>query len=463
MLALLALGGCSSRHTSSHPDTLRLPLYGRSPRLDPGVLDPARYTASTPFAVASMMQAGLVKLGPDLHVIPDLAVSLPTIAGGGRTYTFTLRQDARFADGSPVTARTVLASWTRALRSSHRSPLVRQYLGNIQGAGAVEAGVSTSLAGIVIVRRLTLRIRLVRRDASFLDKLSFPVAAITKPSPGGGLQTMGPWRVWGRKRGGITVLRPRPRYYGGPLTLRSVELVPIRRAAAALALYKRGLLDVTRVTTDRYAALRASPDFRTSPALDAYYALPAPGVRRRVSRELNRSALDRRLPASVTDLITLVPPAVPDYVSPIARTDPASAERIAARIVVPRRLSAEGVGVMAALRAQTRQSPGAPAVQIAHLSYQLPDPSRWLAVGLAGPSRVAALRRLRRAERLTQDPVARMTLYGEMERGILAQGSVVPLASGTVAYLIKPQVQSLEVTPLGLMPENSNWTLVSAP
>jgi hypothetical protein len=54
-----------------------------------------------------------------------------------------------------------------------------------------------------------------------------------------------------------------------------------------------------------------------------------------------------------------------------------------------------------------------------------------------------------------------MDLYSRVEDWALQRGLLLPLASGTVAYLVKSSVQSLQVTPLGLMPDNNNWSTVT--
>jgi hypothetical protein len=54
-----------------------------------------------------------------------------------------------------------------------------------------------------------------------------------------------------------------------------------------------------------------------------------------------------------------------------------------------------------------------------------------------------------------------MSIYSQSENWAIAHGLVIPLASGNVGYLVKPSVQNLLVTPLGPMPENDNWSLVT--
>jgi len=41
-------------------------------------------------------------------VVPDLAAALPTVSKDGLTYTFKIRSDAKFSDGTSVTAQTSL-------------------------------------------------------------------------------------------------------------------------------------------------------------------------------------------------------------------------------------------------------------------------------------------------------------------------------------------------------------------
>ena len=50
------------------------------------------------------MFSGLVSLNSELEIIPDLAESWD-VGEGGTQYTFNLRDDIKFSDGSSVTAK----------------------------------------------------------------------------------------------------------------------------------------------------------------------------------------------------------------------------------------------------------------------------------------------------------------------------------------------------------------------
>jgi ABC-type transport system substrate-binding protein len=100
------------------------------------------------------------RLPAGLRLAPELATSTPVVSEEGRTYTFTIRKDAHFSNGTLVTARDLAHSLERIL-----NPVTQSYLAgffkDVVGANEMLAGKATSLAGAV-ARRRTLTLRLVR-------------------------------------------------------------------------------------------------------------------------------------------------------------------------------------------------------------------------------------------------------------------------------------------------------------
>src|SRR3972149_5578842 len=92
----------SAEPTPSIPDTaLREGVVGRIETLDPlYATDPAERDG------IALLFRGLTRLGAGAAIEPDLAAGWE-IADGGRTWTFTLREDVRWHDGRPVTADDV--------------------------------------------------------------------------------------------------------------------------------------------------------------------------------------------------------------------------------------------------------------------------------------------------------------------------------------------------------------------
>jgi hypothetical protein len=458
------LAGCSfnpSPPLSKQATTLSIPWYGSPNHFDPGIFDPAKASSSTPLFVASLSNVGLVKFSPDLHVIPELAVSIPTISTDGRSYTFTIRQDARFADGRHCTAADVAYSFARALSPEEHAPLAAQYLSGIQGAAEVESGRARTLSGVRVLHRLTFRIRLSDPDATFLEKLAFPVAAIVSRNGSGGLGPFVQVRSHGRSS---LVFAPRRNYFGGQMHIDAVRLVAVRNAATGIEMYRKGLLDAAWIPPARMPSFSDHAEFSGSKSLDGYYAVAPATEGAQLAALLDRGRLLEGAGPALSTLQSIVPSGVPDYVSSPPSFDASRA--LSGPVLLPVRLSVAQPGdklsqeLRAALKQQWATDVNATrTVWIVHATFLLPDPGRWLNI-ISNQSPTWYRTDLAQADALTNDPVSRMSTYSDAENWALSKGIVIPLATGTLGYLTKSRVQGLDVTGTGLMPANNNWTLV---
>ncbi|HEB60190.1 MAG TPA: peptide ABC transporter substrate-binding protein [Phycisphaeraceae bacterium] len=80
-------------------------------------LDPQRMTYTQDMRIGDCIYEGLLRIDnfdPDWRVIPGVAKSWE-VSPDGLTYTFHLRQEARWSNGEPVTAADFVYSWERAL------------------------------------------------------------------------------------------------------------------------------------------------------------------------------------------------------------------------------------------------------------------------------------------------------------------------------------------------------------
>ena len=108
--------------------------------------------------LVALVFRGLVRLGPDDSVLPDLAERW-TIGEGGKRWTFVLREDARWHDGQPVTSEDV-AFTVRALRAP--------------GSTSPAAAAWRRVVATVLDRR-TVRFELAAPAAGFLDAALQPL------------------------------------------------------------------------------------------------------------------------------------------------------------------------------------------------------------------------------------------------------------------------------------------------
>jgi peptide/nickel transport system substrate-binding protein len=175
---------------------------------DPDTLDPAGQTNPTASSIVEHLAETLVRLEPDGTISPGLARKFAQ-SPDGKTFTFELRPDVQFHDGTLLDAEAAALSLRRfldpQLRVSMRAPF------------------DTSLIGAIVpVDPLTLRITLKDRSRLFLQKLAATELAIVSPTharsfpdsfneePSG----TGPYRFKERRKGESIMLERFDRYWG---------------------------------------------------------------------------------------------------------------------------------------------------------------------------------------------------------------------------------------------------------
>ena len=176
--------------------------------VDPDTLDPAGQTNPTTSSIVDHLAETLVRLEPDGTIGPGLARRFSQSAEG-RSYTFELRPDVEFHDGSMLNAEAATLSLRRfmnpQLRVSMRAPFDANLIDNIAP-----------------VDPLTFRITLKDTSRLFLQKLASTELAIVSPAhvrafpdtfneePVG----TGPFRYKERRKGESVVLERFDRYWG---------------------------------------------------------------------------------------------------------------------------------------------------------------------------------------------------------------------------------------------------------
>ena len=134
-------------------------------------LDPSNSTDAMSTSVVQMVYAALVKLTPSGQPIPDLATW--RISRNHKVYWFTLRKNARFNNGDPVTAADVVFSFTRALAKSSQSPVALLYLGHILGAKRLNDGKTKRLQGVKTLNPREDQITLDKSIPYFLKSITY--------------------------------------------------------------------------------------------------------------------------------------------------------------------------------------------------------------------------------------------------------------------------------------------------
>lgn len=141
---------------------------------NPNSVEPAVATTLSGRMVADNVFQTLFRQGPHGSIRPDLAESALV---SGTSVTVVL-SSARLTNGQPVTASMVKQALSYALSPAVHSSVVRRLLADVVGAGRVERGLSSALAGLSIVGRHRLVFHLKSPSAEFLDVLANPALGI---------------------------------------------------------------------------------------------------------------------------------------------------------------------------------------------------------------------------------------------------------------------------------------------
>ncbi|MDQ0206534.1 ABC transporter substrate-binding protein [Alkalicoccobacillus murimartini] len=118
--AIVVLAGCASGTSQSGAtevepeDTTKGGDLTYALASIPSNLDPARSGWAVESRVYKQIFEGLVTKLPDNTIVPELATDWD-ISDDGKTYTFTLREDVTFHDGTPLNAEAVQYSFDRIL------------------------------------------------------------------------------------------------------------------------------------------------------------------------------------------------------------------------------------------------------------------------------------------------------------------------------------------------------------
>jgi oligopeptide transport system substrate-binding protein len=114
LASLLTLSACTPRETAVEAG-VRTATLEISNGGEPGELDPHVINASPDYQVVPALFEGLLNFDPaTLAPTPGVAERW-TVSTDGRTYTFTLRPNAKWSNGDPLTSADFLYSFRRAL------------------------------------------------------------------------------------------------------------------------------------------------------------------------------------------------------------------------------------------------------------------------------------------------------------------------------------------------------------
>lgn len=156
LAVMVGIASLSGLYALEQSLLIKVPSYGGtlvegeigSPRF----INPLLAISDADRDLATLTYAGLMGLSGNGELVPILAESY-VMSSDGKTYTFTLRKNARFSDGTPVTADDVVFTVQKAQDSALKSPEYADWSG----------------VGAVAIDQRTVRFTLSKPYAPFLE------------------------------------------------------------------------------------------------------------------------------------------------------------------------------------------------------------------------------------------------------------------------------------------------------
>lgn len=352
--------GCAKRETEVAKGN-RAGILHFSVGSEPSDLDPQTVTG---LADAKLIQAlfdPLVSFEPGtLAPVPALAERWE-ITPDGLTYTFHFRTDAKWSDGSALTAQDCVDSWRRILTPSLAADYA-YFLYLIRGAEAYHKGQTTDFSTVGVMARdaHTLVVTLTHPAPYFLQILLNspwrPVNVRSIAAVGDPYRRGTPWTRPGRLlSSGAFVLKEwtpqqrivvekSPTYYDrARVRLNAIHFYPMDSIDAEERAYRSGQLHITwALPLSKVLPLQQeeNPALRIDHQLETFFfrlnvrrePFGDARVRRALSLSVDRDTIASKiLPGGREPAPTFVPPLLKDYVPPARRPyDPAAARQLLA-------------------------------------------------------------------------------------------------------------------------------------
>ncbi|MFP9529469.1 peptide ABC transporter substrate-binding protein [Pectobacterium brasiliense] len=223
---------------------------------EPASLDPIKAVGLPEAQVARDLFEGLVNQDAKGNLVPGVAQRWQTT--DNRTFIFTLRDNVRWSNGEPVTAKDFVYSWRRLVTPENSSPFAWfARLAGIQNAEQILAGkLPVDQLGVTAVNDHTLKVQLSKPVPYFVSLTAnfslFPVHQATIEKFGndwtkpGNLIGNGAFKLEQRVVNEKLVLTQNPYYWDNAHTrLTKVTFVPINQESNATKRYLSGDIDIT--------------------------------------------------------------------------------------------------------------------------------------------------------------------------------------------------------------------------
>lgn len=310
-------------------------VFRRGHQAEPESLDPQKVDSAEEQVILLDLFEGLTRIDGAGRIIPGVASSWD-IAPDGLTWTFHLRPEAKWSDGTPLVAGDFVYGLHRAVDPATAAPYV-SILYEIVGARAINDGKEKDIAklGVTATDAHTLKIALTEPTA-FLPgvlalSIAYPIPKATVEANGaqwtrpGKIISNGAYKLdsWEPQQE-IRLVRNSDYWDAKSVKIDVARWLVVESDETAFRRFRAGELDFARIpmTEVAWARKNLSDALRVDPGLWTAYVilnvgkdgLKDPRVRQALAMTLDRETLAEKIdPHGEAPAYGLVPPGMPGY------------------------------------------------------------------------------------------------------------------------------------------------------
>jgi oligopeptide transport system substrate-binding protein len=296
--------------------------------------------------------AGLMKFNAEFQPVPYVAEKVSSNAEGS-VWTFTIRKDSKWSDGSPCTAKDFEWSWKRQMDPASKNPY-SSFFYDIKGAEPFNKSKvpDASRVGVVAKGDWTLEVTL-EGPRGYFPVLAGYLAAVPAHRPSvekhgdkwteaANLVCNGPFTLETWEHNRVLVLRKNKHFFGAKDVTLDKVTIPIIPVQSGVLPYENNELDMTALQTGDLRRLRDAPATKGQvfryPFPGTWYLTPQVTkppfdnvkVRRAVGHAIDRENVVRVADGFAIPAHSMIPPGFPGAVDDkkirdIQRFDPKAA------------------------------------------------------------------------------------------------------------------------------------------
>lgn len=232
----IALGGCAGDKEGNDSSQITIGI----PQDLEDSLDPHKMVAAGTKEVLFNLFEGLVKVTSDGDFVPAVASAYKETEGG-KVYTFTLRDNVKFHDGSTVTAQDVKFSLDKCADTSAGEPLVAAF---------------SNVESVNIIDEKTIQVVLKEADTEFIAYMTTAIIPEANEDPDTNPIGTGPYKFVSRSPQENFVVERFDDYWGEPAYIKDVTFKVCANADSIVMDLEGGSIDMfARVTATQAAEL----------------------------------------------------------------------------------------------------------------------------------------------------------------------------------------------------------------